>query len=228
MGITKITSEIRNQILVAINNNGGEISASGLMHLIEVTNAIVAPTIVVLHNYVPSGENAAAMADYKLNVATKYNNAKVKTQKNINSLTIDDMQAIANLCTIDNVNWLPIALKVSKQQFCDDMVFAIPKAIAEMQVVKPNKRNEIHLNKVLKFNVNTSSLLLAGELMANGKTIIVKADKPIKVVASSPKTIVKKVIKKYLGTRTSKIRTYDISQLHNISVKNENIVLNEI
>ena len=226
---SQITNEIKNQILTAIRNNGGAISAIGLMNLIKVTNQITAPTLVVLHDYVPKGKNVSNMADYKLNVATKYENAKVSTQKNINSLTSEDLKAIAALCTVDTVYWEPITLKVSKEQFCADMIAAIPQAIEEMKVVKPKAINEIRINKVLKFNVNTGALILSGELVEGGKIeTVAKPDEEITPVASSPKTIVKKVITKYLGTRTSKIRTFDVSMLHNISVKNTNIVLNEV
>ena len=225
----EVSLAIKNQILTAISSNGGKVSARGLMRLIEVTNTIVAPTFVTLHNYSSDKSEQTELADYLINVGTKYNNAKVSTQKKISNITVHDMQEIANRCTIEIIDVYNVNTKgIAPLEYCELVKGQLLTAISEMKVVRPQKKsNDIWLNKVLVFNTNTEQLSLMGELIKGRKTVNIKAA-PKARVGSSPKTIAKKVIKYYLNTRTSKIERFKVVNTNKISIKNESVNLVEV
>jgi len=223
-----ITSAVRNQILEAISTNGGEISALGLMRLIQSTNQLNAPQFVVLHNYSSDATNNEELADYKINVGVVYDNAKKSTQRSINTLTVEDMLKISNLCTPELIKGFKyINLKgISPLAYCDNVRNMILTAVQELKTVKPRVSNNITLNKVLSFNTNTGNLHIRGEVVNGGKKVTVE-QKTIKLVAKAPKTVAKEVIKSFLGTRSSKIRTFNITNLNKITVNKNSIELVE-
>lgn len=218
------------EILEAIRNNGGTISASGLMRLIAATNAITCPTLVVLHNYTSEKSDNQELADYKLNVGTKYENAKEISIRKVESLTPADLPEIQALCTPDKIKGFQYINRkgLTENDYCNQVKIAIPQAIAEMQTVtdRPNSA-VIHLNKVLTFNRNTGNLLLSGELTSGGKIVKVEQETP-KMTAKAPKTVAKEVVKTFLGARSNKIRSFNLIYLNTISINKQKIPLVEV
>ena len=214
------------KVLAMLRSANGNISAKGLFHLIAATTEITAPTLAVLHNYTSDKSNNTELADYTLNVGTKYENAKTTTLKTVATLDLNDMLAISDLCT-------PTAIKgfsfidrkgMTAEAYCTAVKAMIPKAIEEMQTVKDRPNDKvIHLNKVLSYNINTGNLLIAGELVNGGKRVSIEGN--VKLTAKAPKTVAKEVIKSYLDVRTSKIRTFAVTNLNTISVGGEKIEL---
>jgi hypothetical protein len=229
METQKITNEIKNQILVAISSNGGEISSLGLMRLIEATNKLNAPQFVKLHNYSSDASDNGELADYLINVGVVYENAKKSTQRSINTLTVDDMIAISELCAPESIKGFNfINLKgVDPLTYCDNVKGMLFEALDEMKTVKPKESNNIALNSVLSFNTNTGNLLIRGEMVKGGKTVTVEQIVP-KMVAKAPKTVAKEIINGYLNTRASKMRTFNITNLNKITINHKEIELVEV
>lgn len=215
------------KVLEMLKKANGRVSVDGLFRLIAITNEILAPMLVVLHNYTSDKSDNTELADYTLNVGTKYENAKVSTDKKLESLEPSDLLAIADNCTPTGIKgFIYINRKgLTESEYCTAVKNALPVALEEMKVVtdRPND-NVIHLNKVLSFNSNTGNLLIAGELVKGGKDVKVEGE--TKMTAKAPKTVAKEMIKAYLNTRTSKIRTFAITNLNTISVNGEKIALN--
>lgn len=225
----KVTNEIKQQILAALQANGSQISAIGLFKLIEVTNAIVTPTFAVLHDYTSDKSDNTELADYTLNLGVKYENAKDKSVKLISQLTSQDVAIMATRCTPDQIKGFEyINLKgVTPQAYCEAVKLALPQAIEEMKTVKDTPNDAvIHVNSILSYNANTGNLLLAGELVKGGKTVSIQGE--VKTTAKGAKTVAKEVVKNYLNTRTSKIRSFAITNLHTVSVNGEKITLIEM
>jgi hypothetical protein len=223
----KNVNENARKVLAMLRSANGAISALGLFRLIRLTSKITAPTIAVLHNYTSDKSDNTELADYTLNVGTKYENAKSATLKTVANLDLSDMLAIADQCT-------PTAIKgfqyidrkgMTAEAYCTAVKAMIPQAIEEMRTVTPRPNDAvIHLNKVLSFNINTGHLLLAGELINGGKRVAIEGD--VKLTAKAPKTVAKEVIRTYLNARTNKVRSFIIDNLNTISVGGEKIALN--
>lgn len=223
----KNTIENARKVLAMLQSANGKISVIGLFRLIILTSRVNAPTIAVLHNYTSDKSDNTELADYTLNIGTKYENAKATTLKTIANIDLYDMLAISDLCT-------PTAIKgfqyinrkgLTAEAYCTAVRAMIPQAVEEMRTITPRPNdNVIHLNKVLSFNTNTGNLLLAGELMNGGKRTAIEGE--VTLTAKAPKTVAKEVIKSYLNARTSKVRTFAINNLNTISVGGEKIALN--
>ena len=113
---------------------------------------------------------------------------------------------------------------MTEQDYCTAVKLALPTAIEEMKTVTPRPNDAvIHINSVLSYNTNTGNLLIAGELVKGGKTVKVEGE--TKMTAKAPKTVAKEVVKDYLNSRTSKIRTFAITNLNTISINNQKIEL---
>jgi hypothetical protein len=223
----KTTHENSYKVLAELRNAGGKISAIGLFRLIAITENIIAPMLVVLHNYTSDKSDNTELADYVMNVGTKYENAKESANKKITDLGTAEIVEIQALCTPATIKgYQHINRKgMTDENYCNAVKIAVPQAIEEMKTVKerPNE-NVIHLNKVLSYNTNTSNLLIAGELIKGGKSVTITGE--TKPVAKAPLTVAKEVVKGYLNTRTSKIRTFAITNLNTISINGKKIDLN--
>lgn len=217
------------RVLKAINDANGTITANGLMKLIAVTNAVKVPTIVQLHNYTSDKSENTELSDYTLNIGTKYGNAKKQSVKKFADLDADDLKAIAVLCTPESIKGFQYINRknLTADEYCNEVIDAIPQAIEELKTPSTRKVNVIRLNETLSFNVNTGNLLIAGELIKGGKKIKVEST-TIKMVAKAPKTVAKEVIKNYLNARSSKIRSFSITNLNTISVNHQKIALVEV
>lgn len=225
----KKNNEIANQVLAMLRANNGAISATGLFRLILVTNKVSisgVPTLAVLHDYNSDKSDNTELADYVINIGTKYENAKESTAKKIEDITVADLPELHELCTPATIKGFAFIDRkgLSEAAYCDAVKLALPVAIEEMKNVtaRPNE-NVIRLNSILSYNTNTGSLLLAGELVKGGKTVSVVGE--TKMTAKAPKTVAKEVVKNYLNARTSKIRSFKIENLRQISVANEKIEL---
>lgn len=222
----KKNTEIAKQILAMLQVANGNISAMGLFRLITITNKIQAPTLVVLHNYTSDKSDNTELADYTLNVGTKYENALESTSKKIEDITVADLPEIQALCTPEKIKGFAYIDRkgLTEEAYCNAVKLALPTAIEEMKTVTPRTNdNVIRINKVLSYNTNTGHLLLSGELVKGGKTVSIVGE--IKMTAKAPKTVAKEVVKSFLNTRTSKIRTFVIENLNTISVNGERITL---
>lgn len=218
------------EILTAINQAGGRISAIGLIRLIIATNAVNCPTLVQLHNYSSDKSENEELADYTINVGTKYDNAKTSSIRKIESLTIAELPEIQALCTPEKIKGFQYINRkgMNEADYCNAVKLALPEAIEEMKNVtaRPNDA-VIHLNSILSYNANTGNLLIAGELISGGKTVTVEQEAP-KLTAKAPKTVAKEVVKTYLGTRSNKIRSFNITNLNTISINKKHIELVEV
>lgn len=213
-------------VLTAIRANGGNISAKGLFMLIRKTSELTAPQIVVLHNYTSDKSDNTELADYVMNIGTKYENAKDSSLKKLADLDLSDLAAIAETCTPATIKGYQYINRkgLTDAEYCTAVKNELPTALAEMQTVtdRPND-NVIHINSVLSYNSNTGNLLISGELVKGGKTTKIEGEP--KLTAKAPKTVAKEMIRAYLNTRTSKIRQFNITNLNEISIGGEKITL---
>lgn len=223
----KNKNENARKVLSMLRNAGGNVSALGLFRLIRKTNGITVPTLVVLHNYTSDKSDNTELADYTLNLGTKYENAKEKTGKQLSDIDKPEMVELAALCTTDQIKGFRYIDRkgLTELAYCIAVKAMLPTALDEMKNVtaRPNE-NVIQLNSVLSFNANTGNLLMVGELIKGGKDTTVKGE--VKMTAKAAKTVAKEVIKGYLNARTSKIRSFNVANLNYISVGGEKIALN--
>jgi hypothetical protein len=222
----KKINENARKVLAMLRQANGKISAIGLFRLIRITSAIDSPTFAVLHNYTSDKSDKTELADYVLNVGTKYERAKETSIRKIENLGTADIMAIQQICTPETIKGFQYINRkgLSEIGYCNEVKLAVPQAIEEMKtVVSTPNVNEIHLNKVLKYNTNTGNLLLSGELISGGKTTTVKAEP--KFTAKAPLTVAKEVVRGYLNTRTNNIRSFRIDNLNTVSVANHKIEL---
>ena len=85
---------------------------------------------------------------------------------------------------------------------------ALPTALAEINAPKQSKGegNDVWLNKVMVFNLNTLRLSIVGEAVK--KAVIEEGE--YKKVASKPLTVAKQLIKKQANCRSEKYRRFAI------------------
>ena len=228
-GTMKKTNENARKVLAMLRSANGAISAPGLFRLIRVTGDITAPTIAVLHNYTSNKSNNTELADYTLNVGTKYENAKAATLKTVANLDLADMLAIADLCTPTAIKGFSLINRkgMTAEAYCTAVKAMIPQAIENLSKDAKPRPNDavIHLNKVLFYNINKGHLYIMGELMSNGKHTSVQSTEK-KLVGTAPLTTAQNVVKSYIDARTSKIRSFIVENLNTVSVGGQKIALN--
>ena len=208
------TLSLKNTIIsiLSVYNNLNE---KQINKLIEATNLISGVSLISINGYSSDKSNNTEIANQLINIGASYQNM-IKKDSNIFA-SVD-----LNLIDVEKFNYATIDTgKLTLEQFKQAVKENLPIALTELQAPKKSKEtNDIYLNKVLVYNLNTMRLSVIGQQI--NKVIETKGE--FKIVKSSPKTIAKKLIEKQVKSRTASLRRFALDNLINsISINGDKL-----
>lgn len=208
------TLSLKNTItsILSVYNNLNEKQVN---KLIEATNLISGVSLISINGYSSDKSNNTEIANQLINIGASYQNM-IKKDSNIFA-NVD-----LNLIDIEKFNYASIdTAKLTLEQFKLAVKENLPIALTELQAPKKSKEtNDIYLNKVLVYNLNTMRLSVIGQQI--NKVVETKGE--FKIVKSSPKTIAKKLIEKQVKSRTASLRRFALDNLINsISINGDKL-----
>lgn len=212
----QVTLNQKEQAIVAILANYGNLNMDAVTKLIEATNGVSGVSFVSIKGYSSDKSENTELANHVINIGASYQNMLNKDAVTLDNINLDNIDV--NNYNYDTVDTANLSLDAYKQAVKD----MLPTALAEMQAPKAKKDTsaDIWLNKALVFNLNTLRLSIFGQSMT--KETVIKGD--LKKVKSAPKTIAKKLIEKACKSRTAAIRRFTLDNtLANINLKGETV-----
>lgn len=191
--------------------------------ILNRTESVSGVQFASIKGYSSSSSNYTEIANIQLNLGASYGNMLSKDNMTFNEVNLEDV--VVDEKDLNNINLngiLPI-------DFIQAVKNQLSTALVELQNPKVRNvnssdfvDNEITFNKVLSYNVKTQKLGIFAQQVK--KTTIQNGE--YKIVKSSPKTIAKNVIKKYVSSRCNTIRKFTLDTADSLTIGGVTIKFN--
>ena len=191
-------------VIAQICANYNNLNEQQIQALINATNEIGGCSMVAIKDYSSDKSNNTEIANQLINVGGNYANmlkkdGNIYANFDVNTVDVEKF----NYSTIDTG-------KLTLDEFKQAVKENLPIALTELQAPKKTKEtNDIYLNKVLVWNLNTLRLSVIGQQI--NKTVETKGE--FKIVKSAPKTIAKRLIEKQAKGRTQTLRRFALDNI---------------
>jgi len=177
---------------------------SKVTRLIELTSSLETrgARFARLNEYRSDKSDSTESASHTVLLNFSYENMLKDEKEKL--LNFDVSKVDVNAHDYSSINTGLLTLDQYKQAVKD----ALPKALAEINAPKQTKgvSNDVWLNKVMVFNLNTLRLSIVGEAVK--KSVVEEGE--FKQVKSAPLTVAKQLIKKQANCRSEKYRRFAI------------------
>lgn len=179
-------------------------SADKVQRLIDLTGSLerVGARFARLNEYRSDKSDNTESASHTVLLNFSYANMLKDEKQKLMNFDVNEVDV--NAYDYSKINTGSLTVEQYKQAVKD----ALPTALAEINAPKTAKgqSNDVWLNKIMVFNLNTLRLSIVGEAVK--KAVVEEGE--YKQVKSAPLTVAKQLIKKQAGCRSDKYRRFAI------------------